>query len=77
MERQWKLGEDMGRHDALFDAITFDEIILAVHCNAKVINKRAIQDAINTIMEIRMEDFDYILNNNIDEIIVEAKKGRE
>ena len=76
-ERQWKLGEDMHPNDNIFDPITFDDIILALHCNEKVLNRRAIQNVINDIMDSRMQDFDYLINNNINEIIAEAAKGRE
>ena len=77
IERQWKLGEDMHKNDCVFDPITFEDIILALHCNERVIDRKAIQRVINEIMDSRAQDFDYLINNNIDEIIAEAKKGRE
>ena len=76
-EPKWKLGEDMHIKDTILDPITFEDIILALHHNEQVINCRAIQNVINELMDIRMQDFDYIINNNINEIIAEAKKGRE
>lgn len=75
-ERQWKLNEDMHKSDCIFDPITFDDIILAAHCNEPVLNERAIKRVAREILENRMIDFDYILKNNINEIIAEAKKGR-
>ena len=77
IERQWKLGEDLHPKDNIFDPITFEDIILALHCNEKVIDRRAIQNVINDIMDVRMQDFDHLINNNINEIIAEAAKGRE
>ena len=77
IERQWKLGEDMHITDNILDPITFEDIILALHHNEQVIDRRAIQNVINEMMDIRMQDFDHIINNNINEIIAEAAKGRE
>ena len=76
-EKQWKLNEDMHQSDCIFDPITFEDIILAAHCNERVIDESAIKRVAIEILENRMIDFKYILENNIDEIIAEAKKGRE
>jgi hypothetical protein len=76
IEKQYKLGEDMHINDAIFPEITFDEIITTLHCNEQVIDRKAIQRVISEIMDIRTQDFDYILNNNIAEIIAEVKKRR-
>lgn len=32
-ERKWILGDDLAACDNLLDGITFDDVILAVHCN--------------------------------------------
>ena len=77
LERKWKLGDDMHQSDCILDPITFDDIILAVHHNARVLNESAVRTAVREILEIRMQDFEYILNNNINEIIAEAKRERE
>ena len=76
MERKWKLGDDMHPNDAIFDLITFADIILAVHCNERVIDKNVVKRTARDILESRLEDFYYLLDNNIEEIIVEAMKGR-
>ena len=76
MERQWKLNEDMHKSDCVFDPITFEDIILAVHHNSQTPNAKAVKQAVKDILEIRMQDFEYIVANNINEIIAEAKKGR-
>lgn len=77
MERQWKLGEDMHPTDNIFDPITLYDIILAAHCNERILDANAIKKVAKEILENRMIDFEYILENNIDEIIAEAAKGRE
>ena len=75
-ERKWKLGEDMHPNDYIFDPITLNDIILAAHCNERVLDETAIKRVAKEILENRMIDFEYILENNIDEIIAEAAKGR-
>jgi hypothetical protein len=75
-ERKWKLNEDMHQSDCIFDPITFEDIILGAHCNEKVLNAKAIKRVAKEILESRLEDFEYLIQNNINEIIAEAKKGR-
>lgn len=76
-EKRWKLGEDIDRHDNLLDSISFDELIVTVHCNCREITQEAVKKELNRILEIRMQDMKYLLEKNVDEIIAEAKKGRE
>lgn len=76
-EKRWKLGEDIDRHDTLLDSISFDELILTVHCNCREITQEAVEKELNRILEIRIQDMQCLLEKNIDEIITEAKKGRE
>lgn len=75
-EKQWKLNEDMHKSDCIFDPITFDQVITAVHHNAKVIDEGAVYRVIADILDSRMQDFEYLIKNNMNEIIAEAKKGR-
>jgi hypothetical protein len=77
IEKQWKLGEDMHQNDCVFDPITFEQIITALHCNEKIINKNAVLKVVREIMDSRIQDFQYLITNNMQEIIAEAKKGRE
>lgn len=76
-EKRWKLGEDIDRHDNLLDSISFDELILTVHCNCREITQEAVEKELNRIFEIRIQDMQCLLEKNIDGIIAEAKKGRE
>lgn len=76
-EKRWKLGEDIDRNDNLLDSISFDELILTVHCNCQEITQEVVEKELNRILEIRMQDMKYLLEKNIDEIITEAKKGRK
>lgn len=76
MDRQWKLGEDLVEVDNILDQITFDDVILALH-HERVINEQSLQSVVKDIMDQRMQDFEYLLANNVDEIIARAKRGRE
>ena len=76
MERKWKLGDDLDRYDDLLDGITFDDLILAVHCNCRKITPEAVLREAREILDIRMQDYRFLLENNLDAIIEEAKKGR-
>ena len=77
MGEQWKLGEDLNNEDNILDGITFADIILAAHCNCKEITPAAIIQEFRDFLEIRMTDAEFLLANNMGEIIAEAKRGRE
>ena len=72
MERKWKLGEDLFLQDNVLDPIAFDELVMTVKCNSKVINGAAVRKALMDIIELRMEDCLYLLENNVDEMVAEA-----
>ncbi|MBO5969200.1 MAG: hypothetical protein J6S14_11965 [Clostridia bacterium] len=76
MDRAWKLGTDMISSDNVLDGFTFDDIILAVRCNCSKIDRKAVMNTAREILESRMEDYRYILMNNLDEIIAEVKKQK-
>lgn len=76
-EKRWEFGEDIDRYDNLLDSISFDELIVTVHCNCREITQEAVEKELSRILEIRMQDMKYLLEKNIEEIITEAKKGRE
>lgn len=76
-EKQWKLGEDMHPNDNIFDPITFEQIITALHCNEQVINDATMLKVAREILYSRLDDFYFLLKNNNKEIIAEAAKGRE
>ena len=70
-ERKWILGDDLAACDNLLDGITFDDVILAVHCR-ETVTKQFFE-----ILEQRLLDMNELLNRNIDKIAEEARKGRE
>ena len=76
-ERKWILGDDLAACDNLLDGITFDDVILAVHCNCRVISRETVTKQFFEILEQRLLDMNELLNRNIDKIAEEARKGRE
>ena len=76
MERQWTLGEDLVASDNLLDPVTFEELITTVRCNCRIITPKAVQKELMHIMEIRSMDMMALMENSMEAIIREAKKGR-
>lgn len=76
-ERKWILGDDLAASDNLLDGITFDDVILTVHCNCRVISRETVTEQFFEILEQRLLDTNELLNRNIDKIAEEARKGRE
>ena len=76
-DREWKLGEDLITSDNLLDGITFDDLILAVHHNSPEINEGSVYAALNQMLAIRRQDMRFLLKNNMEAIMEEARKGRD
>lgn len=76
MDRNWKLNDDMCRNDAIFDEITFRDIIDALHGGERVLDENAVHRVVKEILDSRMQDFKFLIGHNINEIIAEAAKGR-
>lgn len=75
-DREWKLGVDLSTSDNLLDGLTFDELILTVHCNCREITSAAVRAELNEILASRRQDMMYLLEKNMEAIIEAAKKGR-
>ena len=67
---------DVSAEDNILDGFTFRDLILAVHCNCENITPEAVRREAAEILEERMQDYRFLLRNNIEEIMAEAKKGR-
>ena len=76
MDRAWKLGDDLITSDNILDGFAFDDIILAVRCNCSTIDVAAVLRTAREIMDQRLEDYYFILNNNVKEIIAEVKRQK-
>lgn len=68
-ERQWKLGDDCLKDDVILDAVTFNDLILAVRCNCQNKTREAVIQTAKEILSQRKEDFWFLIENNIQEII--------
>ena len=75
-DRKWRLNEDLVKSDNLLDNVTFEELITTVRCNCPTINSKTVRAELKRILEIRQQDMEYLLKENMDVIIDEAKKGR-
>ena len=72
----WKLGVDLSLYDQLLDGITFHDVVTAVHCNCKTIDEKSIRHTLDEILSQRRQDMVYLLENNMDAMILAAKQGR-
>ena len=69
----WKLGKDLLTSDTILDPVTFDDLILALKCNYAYISETAVRTQMKEILDQRLEDVKYLIENNIDEIIALAR----
>lgn len=69
----WKLGKDMIPSDTILDPVTFDDLILALKCNCERITPDAVIIQATEIVNQRLEDWKYLIENNMDEIIALAR----
>ena len=77
MDRAWKLGDDLITSDNILDGFTFDDIILAVRCNCRTVDQAAVLKTAREILEMRMEDYNFLLRNNLDQIVQIVKDQKE
>lgn len=76
MEREWLLGEDLALEDNLLDPISFQDLVLQVHCNCRKITPMAVEKELREMLNSRFADMQYLFEKNIDRIMAEAMKGR-
>lgn len=68
-ERRWKLGQGMCSDECILDPVSFDDLILALKCNCEYPGPAAVIEQAKEILEQRVEDYWYLINNNLDEIL--------
>ena len=76
-ERKYELGVDLVPSDSLLDRLSFDDLILAVHCNCREVTRAAVHAELSRMLAIRKQDMSYLLEKNMDAIMAAAMKGRE
>lgn len=69
----WKLGKDLLTSDTILDPVTFDDLILALKCNCEHITPDAVIIQATEILNQRLEDWKYLIENNMEEIIALAR----
>lgn len=72
---EWKLEKDMIPSDNLLDGFSFDDVINALRMEREV-NHLTASLVLNRILDIRMQDMNYLFDKNIDQIIELAMEGR-
>lgn len=71
-DKKWRLGDDLSTYDSLLDGLTFDDLILTLHCNLpkKGITPQAVRDTLRKeILEGRLEDMWFLVEKNMDKIV--------
>ena len=72
---EWKLGKDLTTSDTIIDPVTFDDLIQRLKyyyrhgCLSEYLVRREMQD----ILDRQFKDVEFLLKNNMDEIIALAK----
>lgn len=75
MERNWRLGDDLIPSDNILDGLTFDDLILSAR-HTSVVTPKAVRENLKDMLESRLEDMWFLVENNMDIIIGAALKGR-
>ena len=71
-EKNWRLGDDLRTDDSLLDRLTFDDLILTLHCNLpkqKITPEVVRRTLRKDILEARLEDMWFLIEKNMDKII--------
>ena len=71
-EKAWRLGDDLRTYDSLLDGLTFDDLILAVHCGVKkdeITEEKVWNVLYRELLNSRMADMSFLLRKNMDKII--------
>ncbi len=61
--------------DSVLDGLTFDDLILAAH-HTRVVSPETVRENLKDMLEGRLEDMWFLVENNMDLIIGAALKGR-
>ena len=71
---KWKLGQDLITGDTILDSVTFDDLIHELKCSYRKehINEYLVRREMQDILDRRFKDVEFLLKNNMDEIIALA-----
>ena len=75
MPEKWKLGEDLSTYDSILDGLTFDDLILAIHCNVQPerMTPDRVRKELREMLDGRLEDMRFLVEKNMDKIIEYAR----
>lgn len=74
---EWKLGIDLLRNDSVLDGFTFEQLIISLRSGSKKVDEAEIRKVAKEMLDIQLEDMNYLIDNNINEIIEAVLEGRE
>ena len=72
-ERAWKLGDDVLEGDSVLDGFSFEDLATALYSNEPVIDEAAVRKTVKDIFDRQVEDMNFLIENNMEEIIHLAK----
>ena len=68
-ESKFELGVDLIPSDSLLDGLTFDDLILAVHCNCREVTRAAVHAELSRMLASRKQDMNFLLEKFMDAAI--------
>lgn len=69
MNRNYKLGDDLITKDDILEGISFEELISTVEANCEEVTPQTVEQTLKEILNYRLKDMNFLLQNNIQEII--------
>ena len=74
-DQKWRLGHDLSTYDCILPAVTFDDLILTLHCNCRkdTMDPCDVMRELKTIIEGHWEDAMFLVKKNADRIIEYAR----
>ncbi len=74
---EWKLGIDLLRNDSVLDGFTFEQLIISLRSGSKKVDETEIRKVAKEMLDIQLEDMNYLIDNNINEIIEAVLEGKD
>ena len=68
--------ESSERESNLIDPLTFDTLLLEIHCNIKDINPETVKQQFKEDLNNRVQEAWDVFNSNLNNIVKQAKKER-
>ena len=73
MDKSNRLGAGIHQKDDLLAGFTFEDIIITLQSNEATIDEKAVFKVAQELLGERMKDFNFLLEQNVPEIIKYAK----